>query len=74
MNINFTDYQGPTGLVVATGKSVVPLESAEGVAALSQSAMLSSLGASDDAKVFQTQMAKSLKAAHAADAEASKGA
>jgi hypothetical protein len=63
----FTDYQGPTGLYVATGEKILPLESAEGISAVAQSAMLTSLGSTPAAKQFQTEMQHSLAAAHDVD-------
>jgi hypothetical protein len=63
----FIDYDGPTGLYVATGEKVVPLESAEGISAVAQSAMLTSLGSSPEAKQYEAAMHQSLAAAHDVD-------
>lgn len=63
----FSDYTGPTGLHVATGAKVLPLNSAEGISAVAQSAMLTSLGSTPKAKQFAVEMQKSLAAAHDAD-------
>jgi len=63
----FIDYDGPTGLYVATGEKVVPLESAEGISAVAQSAMLTSLGSSPEAKEYEAAMHRSLVAAHDVD-------
>ncbi len=68
----FSDYDGPTGLYVATGSAILPLDSAEGISAVAQSAMLTSLGASPAAKKFQIAMKQSLVEAHDLD-EASTG-
>jgi hypothetical protein len=64
----FIDYEGPTGLFVATGSSVLPFDSAEGISAVAQSAMLTSLGSSPEAKKYATAMQKSLRVAHDLDA------
>lgn len=61
---NFADYDGPTGLYVATGKTILPLNSAEGISAVAQSAMLTSLGSTPEAKKYQAAMQHSLVAAH----------
>lgn len=63
----FSDYDGPTGLYVATGSAILPLGSAEGIAAVAQSAMLTSLGAGPAAKKFQVAMQQSLVVAHELD-------
>jgi hypothetical protein len=63
----FTDYTGPSGLHVATGSEIVPLNSAEGMAAVAESAMLASLGSSSLATQYAAKMAQSLDAAHEAD-------
>ena len=63
----FIDYDGPTGLYVATGEKVVPLGSAEGISAVAQSAMLTSLGSSPEAKQYEAAMHRSLAAAHDVD-------
>jgi hypothetical protein len=64
----FIDYEGPTGLFVATGSAVLPLASAEGIAAVAQSAMLTSLGSTPEAKQYATAVQKSLALAHSVDA------
>lgn len=61
----FSDYKGPQGLYVATGNKIIPLESAEGISSVAQSAMLSSLGGSVEATAYQ----KSVKASVAAASE-----
>lgn len=63
----FTDYDGPTGLYVATGSKILPLSCAEGISAVAQSAMLTSLGATPKAKQYADRVARSLQAAHDAD-------
>jgi hypothetical protein len=63
----FIDYDGPTGLFVATGEKVVPLDSAEGISAVAQSAMLTSLGSGPEAKEYGAAMHHSLAAAHDLD-------
>lgn len=63
----FSDYDGPTGLYVATGSKILPLDSAEGLSAVAQSAMLTSLGATPRAKRYAARVQRSLQAAHEAD-------
>lgn len=67
---SFIDYDGPTGLYVATGEKVLPLDSIEGISAVAQSAMLTSLGSTPEAKEFQAAMKHSLAMAHEIDAPA----
>lgn len=64
----FSDYDGPTGLFVATGEAILPLDSVEGIAAVAQSAMLTSLGSTPEAKQYQAAMQHSLAIAHDIDA------
>ncbi len=64
----FTDYDGPTGLFVATGEKILPLDSVEGISAVAQSAMLTSLGSTPEAKEYQAAMRHSLAVAHEVDA------
>ena len=66
----FTDYKGPTGLYVATGEKILPLNSVEGISAVAQSAMLTSLGSTPKAKQYQAAMQQSLAVAHQVDVEA----
>jgi hypothetical protein len=44
MKINFSDYDGPTGLYVATGKEVLPLDSVAGKVALAGGAVQAGIG------------------------------
>jgi hypothetical protein len=67
---NFSDYHGPTGLYVATGEKVLPLDSVEGISAVAQSAMLTSLGSTPAAKEYQAAMKHSLAVAHEIDSPA----
>ena len=53
----FSDYDGPTGLFVATGEKIVALGSVEGIAAVAQSAMLTSLGSTPAAKQYEAAAA-----------------
>ncbi|HSS04051.1 MAG TPA: hypothetical protein VLK89_02535 [Solirubrobacterales bacterium] len=66
----FIDYDGPTGLYVATGEKILPLDSVEGISAVAQSAMLTSLGSTPEAKEYQAAMQHSLAVAHEVDASA----
>lgn len=63
MNDEFSDYDGPTGLYIATGKEMLPINTPEALAALGHSAMLLSLGASPQADEYE-HLVKQL--AHAA--------
>jgi hypothetical protein len=53
MNDEFSDYDGPTGLFIATGEEMLPLNTPEALAALGHSAMLLSLGASPQAEEYE---------------------
>jgi hypothetical protein len=53
LNDEFSDYDGPTGLYVATGEQMLPLNTPEALAALGHSAMLLSLGASPLADEYE---------------------
>jgi len=53
INTEFSDYDGPTGLYVATGDAMLPLITPEALAALGHSAMLISLGASPRASEYE---------------------
>jgi hypothetical protein len=53
MNDEFSDYDGPTGLYIATGEEMLPLSTPEALAALGHSAMLLSLGASPQADEYE---------------------
>lgn len=63
------DYDGPTGRYIATGERIIPLDSAEGIAALGHSAMLSSLGTGPDADRYQQGMQRALDEARRLDLE-----
>lgn len=63
----FTDYEGPTGLYVATGETLLALDSAEGLSALAQSTMLSALGTGEMADQYAVKVAQSLRVAHKTD-------
>lgn len=68
--MKFRDYKGPTGPYIATGKRIVPLDSAEGIAALGHSAMLSALGTGPEADRYAEAMRGTLDEAHRLDLEA----
>jgi len=53
MNDEFSDYDGPTGLYIATGEEMLPINTPEALAALGHSAMLLSLGASPQADEYE---------------------
>lgn len=54
MTIRFSDYDGPTGLCVATGKQILPLASPAGAVAFVGSAVQSGIGNAEDAAVAQS--------------------
>jgi hypothetical protein len=54
MTIRFSDYDGPTGLCVATGKQILPLASPAGAVAFVGSAAQSGIGNAKDAAVVQS--------------------
>lgn len=49
----FSDYDGPTGPYVATSEGIKHIADPYAIAALAHSAMLTSLGASDEAAEYQ---------------------
>ena len=53
MKLDFVDYHGPTGPFIATDRGILPLTSAEGMAAAMDSAMLVSLGHTEKAAEYQ---------------------
>ncbi len=53
MKRTFVDYHGPTGAFIATERGILPLTSAEGMAAAMDSAMLVSLGHTEKAAEYQ---------------------
>jgi len=53
MNDEFSDYDGPTGLFIATGEKMLALNTPEALAAVGHSAMLLSLGASPEADEYE---------------------
>jgi hypothetical protein len=53
MKRKFVDYHGPTGAFIATDQGILPLTSAEGMAAAMDSAMLVSLGHTEKAAEYQ---------------------
>lgn len=58
MASKFVDYDGPTGLFVATKDGIKPLEDTAALAALADSAMLTSLGYSARAAVYEQLIAE----------------
>lgn len=55
MKLNFSDYNGPTGLLIATGKAMLPLEDPAGAAAFVGAGMQS--GTIDPQESAQIQAA-----------------
>lgn len=53
MKREFIDYHGPTGPFIATERGILPLASADGMAAAMDSAMLVSLGHTEKAAAYQ---------------------
>lgn len=54
MTIQFSDYDGPTGLCVATGTQVLPLASPAGAVAFVGSAVQAGIGNDEDAAMVQS--------------------
>jgi len=63
MNDEFSDYDGPTGLYIATGREMLPLKTPAALAALGHSAMLLSLGASPQADEYEHRVKQLARAA-----------
>lgn len=57
MEKEFSDYNGPTGLFVATGEQMLPLDQPEALQALGQAGMLTSLGSSPKADEYEQLIA-----------------
>jgi hypothetical protein len=66
----FIDYDGPTGLYVATGERIVPLSTVEGTGALAYSAMLTVAGTGEKADVYEKAAQAALEQAHKLDEQA----
>jgi hypothetical protein len=62
-NDEFSDYDGLTGLYVATGRQMLPLNTPEALSTLGQSAMLLSLGASERADEYERLLSQAAQAA-----------
>jgi hypothetical protein len=63
MTIQFSDYHGPTGLCVATGKQILPLTSPAGAVAFVGSAAQSGIGDAEDSAVAQSMVDSAFAAA-----------
>jgi hypothetical protein len=61
MTIQFCDYSGPTGLSVATGKTILPLASPAGAAAFVGGAIQSGIGDADDSAAVQVMVGLALE-------------
>jgi hypothetical protein len=76
LNDEFIDYDGPTGLYVATDDGPLPLATPEALEAMGHSAMLLSLGCSPEAAEYErlvkehTQRLRELRSAGSSDAAA----
>ena len=66
----FIDYDGPTGLYVATGERIVALTSVEGTGALAYSAMLTAAGTGEHADAYEKTAQAALTQAHKFDQQA----
>jgi hypothetical protein len=53
MTIKFTDYEGPTGLFVATGEEILPLVSVPGMIAVAGAGMQAGIGDPQEAEELQ---------------------
>jgi hypothetical protein len=56
MTFQFTDYDGPTGLYIATGKQILPLASPAGAVAFIGAAVQSGIGDAEDAALIQAMV------------------
>ena len=56
MTIQFSDYDGPTGLYVATGKHILPLDSCAGAVAFVGAAAQSGIGDPHDSNIVQAMV------------------
>jgi hypothetical protein len=63
--MRFGDYKGPTGAYITTGERIVPIDSAEGIAALGHSAMLFALGTGPESDRFRRRCAEDSRRAAA---------
>jgi hypothetical protein len=56
MKIDFADYDGPTGLYVATGREILPLDSVAGKIALAGGAVQAGIGDPAVAAALQNEL------------------
>lgn len=56
MKLHFTDYDGPTGAYVATGKQILPIDSVAGKVALGGGAMQAGIGDQQTAEQLQHEL------------------
>jgi hypothetical protein len=63
MTMQFSDYDGPTGLWVATGKQILPLGSPAGAVAFVGSVVQSGIGNAEDAALVQSLVNSAFAAA-----------
>jgi hypothetical protein len=64
MTIQFSDYDGPTGLCVATGQEILYLGSPAGAVAFVGSAVQSGIGDVEDAAAVQSLVDAAVAAAN----------
>lgn len=62
MKLQFTDYDGPTGAYVATGKQILPFDSVAGKVALGGGAMQAGIGDQQTAQQLQNELDEILAA------------
>jgi hypothetical protein len=63
MKVNFSDYDGPTGLLIANGKEILPLTGAAGAAAFVGAGMQSGTIDPEESAQIQTAVDAALEKA-----------
>lgn len=63
MKLNFSDYQGPTGLYVATGDEILPLDSPAGALAFLGAGLQAGTIDPDQSERIQARIDKGMRAA-----------
>jgi hypothetical protein len=56
VKVKFSDYDGPTGMFIATGKEILPLDTPAGQIALIGGAVQSGIGDQKTAEQLQTEI------------------
>jgi hypothetical protein len=67
MKLNFSDYDGPTGLLITNGKEILPLDGAAGATAFVGAAMQSGTIDPEESAQIQTAVDAALNSNTAAE-------